>query len=818
MFRNHRATQACISVALLAITARGLDLGDAYPATLVPSDKPVGYAWTCGDGDVWRLKSCTIELDDQFKLKCGACQVVIGHHKGNALWAAILPEKPGQIIRSEHGQGESVSSVWLRFHPSRIGALFPEDDVIEIGDETNVPKAKAIAAHKLRSSYHAGGRPMVPPLNHLIVDCETSEGNRRFFLLDTDAQTVRYVDAFRRRTMPAGNALTEDVAVDVFDRVWSAFDREYAMFVVKPHVNWQKLREQFRPQAAKANDNRELAATISEMLSHLEDLHVFVKVDGQVLDGYTRQRPLNASAAATESLIGKLTDGGRHLQWVISEDQIGYIRVDGLVDNMLPVHFETAVRRMKGTRGLVLDLRYNGGGSEGLAKKIASLFLDEPRVYAKSQLRTGARHEDLSKEIERRFEPHPRWHYSGPVVALQGQKTMSSAEAMTLMMGQCPNVTTLGDRTAGSSANPRQLEAGVGIVVNLPRWNPLTADGKPFDTVGVAPDVLITATADDFTGTEDPVLTAAIKHLRSLEKPKGPVLNKRQRRDSPLLSDEVSQLWKRVIEANRHWLEPHPKRLRYQLAGKVEVDQYKSEMINRVWIDHDRARWELAVSGSDNESLQLALVIDGVQEQYVESNDPKRLTGPRPARNWSNLKQGIIFHTATHWLYQQGMPGNCRIAERRKDGDHEIVVLEADVDQASSRIGMGLFHVTYGSAAGRFNRVRLHIQLPQHVPVLEELSWQKDRSTLIQYGRSYHKVRGGYAPKRVTHRQQLQHGRDDQTIEWNLTATFQIIDEIWLLKNARNTQDDKPVASLTVTDVSTEPIAEKMFALPDSDR
>ena len=105
---------------------------------------------------------------------------------------------------------------------------------------------------------------------------------------------------------------------------------------------------------------------------------------------------------------------------------------------------------------------------------------------------------------------------------------MSSAEAFALMLAQGPRVTTMGDRTAGSSGNPRRIEAGNSVTVNLPRWNPLDPTGKPFDAVGVQPDVLVRAEGDVFAGGQDPVLEAAIQHLRKLDEPSGALLQSRE--------------------------------------------------------------------------------------------------------------------------------------------------------------------------------------------------------------------------------------------------------------------------------------------------
>jgi C-terminal processing protease CtpA/Prc len=184
----------------------------------------------------------------------------------------------------------------------------------------------------------------------------------------------------------------------------------------------------------------------------------------------------------------------------------------------LPEDFDDILEKMADTKGLILDLRLNGGGSEPLGQQITGRFLDRPRVYSLSQFRNGPKHTDLTAKSERTCKPEGPWHYVGPVVLLQGQKTMSSAESFALMLAQCPQVTTLGDRTAGSSGNPRHVEPGAGIVVNLPRWIDMDPAGKPIDFVGVSPQIKVEAKPDEFSGGRDPVLSAALEQLRTRAK------------------------------------------------------------------------------------------------------------------------------------------------------------------------------------------------------------------------------------------------------------------------------------------------------------
>ena len=210
---------------------------------------------------------------------------------------------------------------------------------------------------------------MVPIRAALTVDLETRSG-RRFYVIDTDFDSVEYVDAFRTRSFASGRRLDRSKALETFDKVWKAFDSEYAMFVVKPQVDWDALRAKYRPMAEEAEDDHDLAIIISEMVDQLEDLHVYVQSGNATLPGYSRNRPLNASVAGVERLVGPITEAGRDLVWGRTADSIGYVQIRRLQDVRLPQQFFDTLQQMAETRGLIVVLRFNGGGSEPLARSI----------------------------------------------------------------------------------------------------------------------------------------------------------------------------------------------------------------------------------------------------------------------------------------------------------------------------------------------------------------------------------------------------------------------------------------------------------------
>ncbi|MDP8244031.1 MAG: S41 family peptidase [Candidatus Hinthialibacter antarcticus] len=108
------------------------------------------------------------------------------------------------------------------------------------------------------------------------------------------------------------------------------------------------------------------------------------------------------------------------------------------------------------------------------------------------------------------------WQYDKPVIVLIGQRCMSSNEAFVKMMGECPNVTLMGEATRGSSGNPKMLDLPMGIQVSVPQWIDYRADGKPLEGNGVEPDVEFIVDGNEYNSDKDSLLDAALERLRKI--------------------------------------------------------------------------------------------------------------------------------------------------------------------------------------------------------------------------------------------------------------------------------------------------------------
>jgi hypothetical protein len=525
---------ACVAavgspVAQAATDSNGVfvDLLSRYPTTLTAGDTDPERArqWEFSARDIYALTGFSLSVGDSLKATIGEADVGFGHCSDGAVWVVVIPREKG-VVRSAQGkQPEPIDHLWLRFHPAEIGRLFPSSSVKGPGNEKLMARMQKIANLKMSGSWQAGGRAMIPGREDMTVDADTIAGLRRFFMVDTKADTATYVDAFERRTVPQDKPFTSQDAGGSFDKLWDEYDRSYAMFMIRPEVDWDKLRLQYRPKALESATAYEFALVCAEMLKNLRDLHIWITVDEQGVPVFDQPRQSNANPSAFESIVGRLAKADRNISWGKTAEKVGFISINSWKQGGEEA-FDEVLENMRNTRGLIIDVRLNGGGDESTAGKVAGRFADKEHVYAYSQFRNGPKHTDLTEKHPRNVKPRGPWRYDRPVVVLIGQKCMSSNESFVSMITQCPQVTTMGDHTCGSSGNPKFVELPGNVKVSLPQWLDLLPDGTPLDERGVAPDVNFPAKAGSFEGTRDDLLTAAVERLNKETLPKEPIPGK----------------------------------------------------------------------------------------------------------------------------------------------------------------------------------------------------------------------------------------------------------------------------------------------------
>ncbi|MBI1812447.1 PDZ domain-containing protein [Candidatus Peregrinibacteria bacterium] len=157
-------------------------------------------------------------------------------------------------------------------------------------------------------------------------------------------------------------------------------------------------------------------------------------------------------------------------------------------------------------RGIVLDLRDNGGGLLEGAVELTSMFVKKGTIVS----------------VEHRGEPlevhdalgHPLFP-DLPMAVLVNEGTASSSEITAGALQDLGRATIIGMKTYGKGTVQEVLDlpGGSSLRVTVARW--LTPKGKNLGKEGVMPDIVVDLTTADIDAKKDRQMDAAVEWLTS---------------------------------------------------------------------------------------------------------------------------------------------------------------------------------------------------------------------------------------------------------------------------------------------------------------
>ena len=294
-----------------------------------------------------------------------------------------------------------------------------------------------------------------------------------------------------------------------------AIEENYSYYKLRK-VDWDDLFSKYGPRMRRAKTAHKFAQNAANLLAHAKDLHVWVKIDGESIGGFQRNIARNYNRRVLENIVPNWQKRSAAVYTGQFADGIGYILIDSWSRERAEALEQAyvAIWELSEASGLIIDIRPNSGGAEPLARQFAGCFVDKPVMYAKHVYRSVDQPGGFGKVQKRMLQPNRRRpKYRGKVAVLTGAANMSSCEAFLLMMKQVPGCKLVGDRSYGSSGNPKPTDLGNGVTVWLPSWKALRPDGTCFESQGIKPDILVEATESQLR-KDDPVLEIALKLLR----------------------------------------------------------------------------------------------------------------------------------------------------------------------------------------------------------------------------------------------------------------------------------------------------------------
>lgn len=316
-----------------------------------------------------------------------------------------------------------------------------------------------------------------------------------------------------------------------FQALWETFNENYASFEIK-EIDWDEIYHKYEPIVTENTTDVELYSIFQKMTGVLNDGHVEIEVPESIKEEYDNQaeRTTYRYSKLDEWQLNKeiaelYVDSLRNynagmIRYGLVNGNIGYVQINSmlmLADYSLPKNLDLRnfynqyweiaenskneiqrqeevegvnqvldhiIQELKGAESYILDLRFNGGGKDGVALAILNHFSDTEKVGFTKKARSK---NGFTEKQEIRIVPS-EVRFTGKVYLLTSHLTASASEILVLASLENSNFTRIGSSTEGifSSTLDKKLPNGWEYDLSNEVYQDLK--GNNYENEGIKPD------------------------------------------------------------------------------------------------------------------------------------------------------------------------------------------------------------------------------------------------------------------------------------------------------------------------------------------
>ena len=203
--------------------------------------------------------------------------------------------------------------------------------------------------------------------------------------------------------------------------------------------------------------------------------------------------------------------------------QIAYIALDQFENDREVKAFEHALPEILKAKGLVIDVRRNGGGSTDFGLAVLSYLSREPIASPYGFVRAEDPYTRAQGGPVVKWAPLPRngelyraareQVFTGPVAVLTGARTFSAAEDFTAAYRLMKRGIVVGEATGGSTGQPLRFDLPGGGKARICIKRDVYPDGTAFVGKGIAPDIEVRQSVAALRAGRDLVVERAVAEL-----------------------------------------------------------------------------------------------------------------------------------------------------------------------------------------------------------------------------------------------------------------------------------------------------------------
>ena len=298
-----------------------------------------------------------------------------------------------------------------------------------------------------------------------------------------------------------------------FEALWHIIDKNYCFFDYKAEeygLDWDAVYQKYKSRIDDRMSNAGLFEVLGDMLDELRDGHVNLYAAHDVArywdfhEGYAT----NFSEEIQKNYLGTDYKIASSLRYTILPDNIGYINVSSFSNSIGEGNLDECLNALALCRGIIIDVRNNGGGNLNYAETLAARFTNERVLTGYICHKTGTGHNDFSSPEAVYLESSDRIRWQKSVCVLTNRSSYSATNDFVKIMRILPRVTIVGDRTGGGSGLPFSSELPNGWSIRFSACPSFDTDMQHTE-FGIEPDIKAEMTDEDHTQGVDSIIETA---------------------------------------------------------------------------------------------------------------------------------------------------------------------------------------------------------------------------------------------------------------------------------------------------------------------
>jgi hypothetical protein len=307
-----------------------------------------------------------------------------------------------------------------------------------------------------------------------------------------------------------------------FDALWKILDEKYCFFDDK-NIDWNGVKDIYQQKLDDVQNRNEvqLFDILAQMIDTLQDGHVnlYSPFDVSRCSGWFEAYPENFNSAIISSpryLGSNYRIGGGFNYNAIDGNRIGYVRYSSFESGISGSSMSYIRRMFENCKGIILDVRNNGGGSLSNSEDLAACFFKEKTLTGYARHKNNVGHNDFSAPQAVYTDPQnaPDDWSNIQVIILTNRRCYSATNEFICRVKNAPNVTIVGGITGGGGGVPSSSELPNGWLIRFSSVQLLDKNSQQIE-FGVEPHIEKNQTDTDTANGYDTLIEFAVEFLKA---------------------------------------------------------------------------------------------------------------------------------------------------------------------------------------------------------------------------------------------------------------------------------------------------------------